>query len=104
MAFVRKNKKDGNVSAPVAPSASADAGRGAAGASTTANGAPAGGHDAGSTPVVPKSINTGQATTRLGEQLIGSRLITQEQLDAALADQVGRGRTFGRSPRSVWVY
>jgi type IV pilus assembly protein PilB len=41
-----------------------------------------------------KVVN-GQSVKRLGEQLIGSRLITPEQLDAALADQVTSGGRLG---------
>ena len=44
---------------------------------------------------MPKKMNNGQSTKRLGEQLIGSRLITQEQLDAALADQTSSGGRLG---------
>ena len=45
--------------------------------------------------VVPQKVNNGQSIKRLGEQLIGSRLITPEQLEAALAEQTVSGGRLG---------
>jgi type IV pilus assembly protein PilB len=60
------------------------------------NGNGSNGHDA-TTPSVPMPapVVDGPATMRLGEQLMGSRLITQEQLDKALAAQVISGGRLG---------
>ena len=97
MAFVKKSRKDAvapvTVAAPAPPS---NAGTSTSGAmSSPASGGHGNPGDAVPTFVPPVKMNTGQSTKRLGEQLIGSRLITQEQLDAALADQATSGGRLG---------
>ena len=88
MAFVRKNRKDPDVPA------GRDQGTAKTSSPSTTPSAPA----PPSTPPAPtvpapKLTNGGQTTKRLGEQLIGSSLITPEQLEAALAEQ---GKSGGR--------
>jgi len=88
MAFVRKNRKDPDVPA------GRDQGTAKTNSPSTTPSAPAPPSTPPAPPVpAPKLTNGGQTTKRLGEQLIGSSLITPEQLEAALAEQ---GKSGGR--------
>src|ERR1019366_4809397 len=96
MAFVRKNRKDAGPSAPVvSPTPQSDVVQNRVGAVLTTNEGPPPPPEGSANAVVPKKMNDGPVTIRLGEQLIGSRLITQEQLDAALVDQAASGGRLG---------
>ncbi len=97
MAFVKRNRKENDVPATShAPKNQVDAPVNTNVDTSPSNGL--GGGGSGGAPkltIAPKIMNNGQSTTRLGEQLIGSRLITQEQLDAALLDQAKSGARLG---------
>ncbi|MDH2904580.1 MAG: hypothetical protein PXZ08_11640, partial [Actinomycetota bacterium] len=95
MAFTRKNRKDVGTPTPVTSSTQIDTAPHVAGSSANAHDAPGTGHEGAPKMVVPPIVNNGQSTKRLGEQLIGSRLITPEQLEAALAEQTVSGGRLG---------
>ena len=71
--------------------------------SSTDVGAASGGSESAPAPtmVAPTIVPSGASTKRLGEQLIGSQLITQEQLDAALAAQSASGERLYYLPASA---
>ena len=96
MAFVRKNRKE--TGAPVAtapPNLKPDVASISDLSASTPNGHSSNGGSGAPAVVMAPRLDNGPLTTRLGEQLIGSRLITQEQLDAALADQEKSGGRLG---------
>ncbi len=96
MAFVRKNRKDDVAAAPVATTTpSSESVPIVTGAGSAANVMPIAGSEGTAAVRVSAKLGNGHATQRLGEQLIGSRLITPEQLDAALEDQKILGGRLG---------
>ncbi len=92
MAFVRKNRKD--TGGDPAPATNADSSTISTLPTPSSNGGGVNTHAKSSAPKIVPVVD-GPATKRLGEQLMGSRLITQEQLDAALAAQVTSGGRLG---------
>jgi len=94
MAFVRKNRKDSGVpevSGPPTQKSDAPSISGTITIPSDANFSDDTGTAA--TLIMQPLANDGPSSIRLGEQLMGSRLITQEQLDAALAEQaISQGR------------
>src|ERR1035438_8467543 len=96
MAFVRKNRKE--TGAPVAtapPNLKPDVASISDLSASLPNGNSSNGGSGAPAVVMAPRLDNGPLTTRLGEQLIGSRLITQEELDAALADQEKSGGRLG---------
>jgi type IV pilus assembly protein PilB len=97
MAFVRKNRKETGASVATAPpNSKSDVASLPDVSASLLDGNSSNGAGSGAPAVVmAPRLDNGPLTTRLGEQLIGSRLITQEQLDAALADQEKSGGRLG---------
>jgi type IV pilus assembly protein PilB len=96
MAFVRKNRKETGASVATAPpNSKPDVASISDLSASLPNGDSSNGGSGAPVVVMAPRLDNGPLTTRLGEQLIGSRLITQEQLDAALADQEKSGGRLG---------
>ncbi len=92
MAFVRKNRKDTGIQPD--SSTNSDSSTISTLPPPSSNGSGVNVHAKSPAPMSVPVVD-GPATKRLGEQLMGSRLITQEQLDAALAAQVISGGRLG---------
>src|ERR1700731_2325392 len=97
MAFVKKNRKENRAPAvadPIAPTLPPVSNSHVP--SAVDHGQPPNGSVPPHAPLLPpKALDNSESGKRLGEQLIGSRLITEEQLDAALAFQATSGGRLG---------
>ena len=94
MAFARKKNKDSGANTTLEDESTTPAPSATPAATAPATAATSNGSLGVSTLRAPTS---GASNKRLGEQLIGSRLITPEQLEAALAAQTASGERLGET-------